>query len=83
MIFRLHDEDHTFPDCHRAGEGIATVDFNAASKDEDGHIRMIISDGSSVGKWGAVCMFMSPSEARDMASHLLLAAGEVEPHYAA
>ena len=83
MIFRIHDEEHTFPACHRAGEGMAEVDFNAAPKDEDGHIRMMVHTGVFTEKWGAVCVYMSPSEARELARKLLVSAGEVEPYYGA
>lgn len=83
MIVRIHDEEHVFPACHRGGDGIAEVDFNAAPRDEDGFIRMSVSGGVFGVKWGAACAFMSPVEAKKLARDLLVAAGEVEPYYGA
>ena len=83
MIFRTYDEEHTWPSCHRAGDGVAEVGFNAAPKNEDGHIRMGISPQSFNEKWGGISVFMSPAEAKKLARDLLVAAGEVEPYYAA
>lgn len=83
MIFRIFDEEHTFPSCHRAGEGVVTVDFNAAPKNEDGHIRMGIEPFSFNEKWGGASVFMTPDEAKKLARDLLVAVGEVEPYYAA
>lgn len=83
MIFRIHDEEHAFPACHRAGHGEATVDWIAAPADEDGHIRMIVGSIVFSDKWGAMSVYMSPSEARELAKNLAVAVAEVEPYYGA